>query len=494
MPDFRLNLQALKQKTPPPPKANEKPPEAAPTTERKAGAAGRDALKAASEKGWAWDEEAAELPQPPALSAADAAALATSLGGSVAGVAAEAAASDGEPSYEQNVAAFTEADADRNGYLGSDEMKDQQAFALMDVNADGKVGLDEYLADQAAEAEAAALLGEHDTDENGYLSSDEVADQAAFQAMDVDADGKVTTSELRAGQAKPATGEAADEAGTAEAQPQASYRTAHTHTAEELASQLGFGSVEELSAANPQLGAVTASTPVPAETTIYAPADNQAVTSAMQTHDSSNGGGRFNPSATPSAAAATTEPSSAEPAGAEPAEVPAADTPAADAPTTASPAASGDTGKLLGAMTAADIEAVLVQRGSVLAGQGYGDYVLKMEKQYGVPAAQFLAQAIMESSLGNDGYTQPGFNIGNIRPGSSWDGPIVDGGSGKFRVYNSWEEGIEDYFSLLAGPIYAGKNLEEQLYTYCPPSDGNDTAHYHDQIVKLIYQWTGIQM
>jgi flagellum-specific peptidoglycan hydrolase FlgJ len=100
----------------------------------------------------------------------------------------------------------------------------------------------------------------------------------------------------------------------------------------------------------------------------------------------------------------------------------------------------------------------------------------------------------MESSLGNAGYTQPGFNIGNIRPGSSWIGPVVDGGSGKFRVYGSWEEGIEDYFKLLAGDFYAGRDLADQIWDYCPPWDGNDTDHYYGQIVALIKEWTGIRM
>jgi hypothetical protein len=163
-------------------------------------------------------------------------------------------------------------------------------------------------------------------------------------------------------------------------------------------------------------------------------------------------------------------------------------------PMTPTPAATGDTARLLGALTAEGIERVLTRRGSKLAGQGYGTFILQMERTYGVPAAQFLAQAVMESQLGSDnGYAQPGFNIGNIRPGTSWNGPVVNGPYGPFRVYGSREEGIEDYFRLLASPLYAGKSLKDQLYTYAPPSE-NDSHHYHDQVVRLIAEWTGIQL
>lgn len=155
--------------------------------------------------------------------------------------------------------------------------------------------------------------------------------------------------------------------------------------------------------------------------------------------------------------------------------------------------ASPHTAHLLGAMSAAQIEQVLTDRGSRMAGQGYGEVILAMERKYGVPAVQFLAQATMESQIGgDDGYAQPGFNVGNIRPGDYWDGPVVNGPYGEFRVYESWEQGVEDYFKLLASPIYAGKSLQDQVFTYAPPSDGNDSWHYLDQVQKLILQWSGL--
>lgn len=152
---------------------------------------------------------------------------------------------------------------------------------------------------------------------------------------------------------------------------------------------------------------------------------------------------------------------------------------------------SGDTAKLMGKLSAEKIEKILADRGSPLAGKNMGEFVLQMEAKYGVPAAQFLAQATMESGLGKEGYTQgEHHNIGNLRPGSSWDGPTVSGSSGAFRSYDSWEEGIEDYFKLLSGPLYAGKSLQDQIFTYAPPSE-NDSSHYVDTVKKLISGWTG---
>ncbi|MNY38710.1 Mannosyl-glycoprotein endo-beta-N-acetylglucosaminidase [compost metagenome] len=97
----------------------------------------------------------------------------------------------------------------------------------------------------------------------------------------------------------------------------------------------------------------------------------------------------------------------------------------------------------------------------------------------------------MESGIGKVGSTQgEHHNIGNIRPGSSWDGPTVTTGSGSFRSYGSWEEGIEDFYKLMSGPLYAGKSLEDQINTYAPPSE-NDTNSYINTIKDLMTKWTG---
>ncbi len=153
-------------------------------------------------------------------------------------------------------------------------------------------------------------------------------------------------------------------------------------------------------------------------------------------------------------------------------------------------ASSAELAKLMGKLTPEKIEKILADRGSPLAGKNMGEFIVQMEEKYGVPAAQFLAQATMESGLGKTGYTQGDHhNIGNLRPGSSWEGPTVSGGSGTFRSYGSWEEGIEDYFKLLGGPLYQGKSLQDQIYTYAPPSE-NDSSHYYDTVVSLINNWT----
>ncbi|HBN07536.1 MAG TPA: hypothetical protein DD435_02440 [Cyanobacteria bacterium UBA8530] len=151
---------------------------------------------------------------------------------------------------------------------------------------------------------------------------------------------------------------------------------------------------------------------------------------------------------------------------------------------------SPDTADLLGKLSEEKIEDILKERNSPMAGQDMGKFILQMEKKYGVPAAQFLAMGTMESQLGGVGFTQgENHNVGNIRPGSSWDGPTVSGGSGAFRSYQTWQEGTEDYFKLLSGPLYKGKTLADQINTYAPPSE-NDTSSYIDIVKSLMSKWT----
>ncbi|HEY9766541.1 MAG TPA: glucosaminidase domain-containing protein, partial [Chroococcales cyanobacterium] len=151
---------------------------------------------------------------------------------------------------------------------------------------------------------------------------------------------------------------------------------------------------------------------------------------------------------------------------------------------------SPDTAALLGKLSEEKIEDILKERNSPMFGQGMGKFILQMEKKYGVPAAQFLAMGTMESQLGGVGFTQgENHNVGNIRPGSSWDGPTVTGGSGSYRSYQTWQEGTEDYFKLLSGPLYKGKTLKDQINTYAPPSE-NDTGNYIDTVNDLMNKWT----
>lgn len=157
----------------------------------------------------------------------------------------------------------------------------------------------------------------------------------------------------------------------------------------------------------------------------------------------------------------------------------------------ASKAASPDMAKYMGKLSPEKIEEIFRERNSPLAGKGLGEFIVQMEQKYGIPAAQFLAQATMESQIGRVGSTQgEHHNIGNIRPGSSWDGPTLTTGNGSYRSYGSWEEGVEDFYKLMSGPLYAGKSLEDQINTYAPPSE-NNTNGYIDTIKALMRGWTG---
>lgn len=110
----------------------------------------------------------------------------------------------------------------------------------------------------------------------------------------------------------------------------------------------------------------------------------------------------------------------------------------------------------------------------------------------GINPAVALAFWLKESMLG----TNPGqvlassHNIGNIRP-HSW-GRQVDvvytECCGAFSVYNTWEDGIDDWTELFELPIYAGKSLEEIVYIYAPPSE-NETSKYWEQMCGRLIEW-----
>lgn len=194
-------------------------------------------------------------------------------------------------------------------------------------------------------------------------------------------------------------------------------------------------------------------------------------------------------------------------AGAEsPPIVPAGSEPAASAPGADGEVVSvnsGPTKALVGALSEADIERILTERGTPLAGKGYAKFILEMERKYQVPAVQFIAQAAYETQIGKDGVTVAGYNIGNIRPGngpgtwtgSTWDGAkTIDTSFGAFRSYNSWEEGIEDYFSLMAGSTYQSKPFVEQMAIYNPegnPAEGSTASDYCRNVAAFMEQLCG---
>jgi tetratricopeptide (TPR) repeat protein len=117
-----------------------------------------------------------------------------------------------------------------------------------------------------------------------------------------------------------------------------------------------------------------------------------------------------------------------------------------------------------------------------------------------VPTWLILGQARRETNMGrpinatvadgrrfSDGTIGNAHNLFNIRPGSSWQGKVLDLGrdSGEFRVYSSYEESIKDYTRKMSTD-YRGLTLEQLVYKYFPPEDNGGRSSVEEYIKFLI--------
>ncbi|HYV47090.1 MAG TPA: C39 family peptidase [Myxococcaceae bacterium] len=149
-------------------------------------------------------------------------------------------------------------------------------------------------------------------------------------------------------------------------------------------------------------------------------------------------------------------------------------------------------------LNAQQIDQILKDAGSPAAGQG--ESFVKWGKQYNIDPAYAVAFFAMESSygtnpswVGNQGNGKYSNSIGNIRyfgaPTADRD-PQYHDGSG-YRAYDSWDEGIHDWFKLLTDdPAYGGIHTIEQIVPiYAPNEDHNDEAQYIQTVNGLVDQW-----
>lgn len=142
-------------------------------------------------------------------------------------------------------------------------------------------------------------------------------------------------------------------------------------------------------------------------------------------------------------------------------------------------------------ITVAQIERVLAAYKSPAAGHGQEIYDLGL--RYGINPAISLAFFIHESSAGSNpawaGWKPDGTttnNIGNIicTPGYRC--------YGRFRDYNSWGEGIEDWYKLIK-ELYVGEwgrtTVEQIIPKYAPAVDNNDEGAYINSVKQLVDEW-----
>lgn len=125
-----------------------------------------------------------------------------------------------------------------------------------------------------------------------------------------------------------------------------------------------------------------------------------------------------------------------------------------------------------------DIDAILKKRGSPAYGNGQGFWDLGVA--YGIDPAYLLAFFAKESSMGADPNWRQTNNVGNIICTQSC--------TGRFRSYDSWYAGAEDWYSLMSRK-YSGMDIYSILRIYAPASDGNNPDAYAATVEQLVNQW-----
>ncbi|MBC8076633.1 MAG: glucosaminidase domain-containing protein, partial [Chloroflexales bacterium] len=141
-------------------------------------------------------------------------------------------------------------------------------------------------------------------------------------------------------------------------------------------------------------------------------------------------------------------------------------------------------------ISSAQIDKILASYGSPAAGSGAA--WIAMGEKYGIDPAYAVAFFIHESSAG----TNPGWagikgdgstthNVGNI---------ICAGYStcyGRFRDYSSWEEGVNDWYKLIAVEYIEGRGTTTvaQILPIYAPSVENDTLGYIRIVEQMVDGW-----
>ena len=128
-------------------------------------------------------------------------------------------------------------------------------------------------------------------------------------------------------------------------------------------------------------------------------------------------------------------------------------------------AADVATGQAIGTASAVDVLGVSSNNLEAKSGKGVkAEFVQKylpvakqVGAQLGVPPEALLGQWALETGWGRSITKGTGFNLGNIKAGSSWKGATVraydkaEKSNDKYRVYNTADEFANDYVKLIKG-------------------------------------------
>jgi hypothetical protein len=142
-------------------------------------------------------------------------------------------------------------------------------------------------------------------------------------------------------------------------------------------------------------------------------------------------------------------------------------------------------------ITVDQIAAVLAQYNS--PAKDYAQDIYDLGVKYGIDPAFCLAFFIHESSAGTNpawvGHKPDGtttHNLGNIVCTEGWRC------FGRFRDYDSWHDGIEDWYKLIRElyiDTWGRTTVEAIIPKYAPASDNNDEDAYILSVNNMIQNW-----
>lgn len=135
------------------------------------------------------------------------------------------------------------------------------------------------------------------------------------------------------------------------------------------------------------------------------------------------------------------------------------------------------------------------------AARAYGEFAMQMQEEYGTPWEVVIAQMLMESSVGTQGVAVEGGTNNWLGITGTGDAGTVNLYGRNWAVFSSVEKSIEAWagtYVLRNGYYdhafqYLDPNnydlstfVSTMLYTYAPPSDGNDVSQYHSVVMGAI--------
>lgn len=138
-------------------------------------------------------------------------------------------------------------------------------------------------------------------------------------------------------------------------------------------------------------------------------------------------------------------------------------------------------------VSVAAIRSTLQAAGSPALGASYADrkdaaeYMWDAGRVLGVDPAVVMAIFHHESVLGTQGMARFTNSVGNIRPLAGQ--PSFNG----YRLYASWQEGIDDCYRLLRSYARNGAaTIPQAIPVWAPPTDSNDDSAYIASVLSTM--------